>query len=332
MSLVSSMSLTFLESMTGNSPGRVLVAEDDAMFRRILQKWLENWGYQVTVAEDGGEAWSILQQERPPELLILDWMMPEIEGVELCRRIRARQRPPYQYILLVTGKDDKEDLVTGLEAGADDYLTKPFEQNELRAHLLVAKRILKLQQDLINAREELRSQAMHDVLTGIWNRRAVLDQLSCELDRSTRANTTTGVLMLDLDHFKKVNDTYGHLTGDAVLHEVAKRVTESVRSYDTVGRYGGEEFLVVLPNCGKAGIELNAERIRLAISSVPILTDDAKITITVSVGATMATAGAGSNNDVLTAADGALYQAKEAGRNRVCFKSLECKAILPMHL
>jgi len=257
--------------MTGNSSGRVLVAEDDAMFRRILQKWLENWGYHVIVAEDGGKAWSILQQERPPELLILDWMMPEIEGVELCRRIRERQRPPYQYILLVTGKDDKEDLVKGLEAGADDYLTKPFEQNELRAHLLVAKRILTLQRDLIDAREELRSQAMHDVLTGIWNRGAVLDQLSRELDRSTRAKTTTGVLMLDLDHFKKVNDTYGHLTGDAVLREVAKRVTESIRSYDTVGRYGGEEFVVVLPNCGTAEIEQNAERIRLAISSVPIL-------------------------------------------------------------
>jgi len=271
MSLVSSVSLTSLESMTGNSSGRVLVAEDDAMFRRILQKWLENWGYHVIVAEDGGKAWSILQQERPPELLILDWMMPEIEGVELCRRIRERQRPPYQYILLVTGKDDKEDLVKGLEAGADDYLTKPFEQNELRAHLLVAKRILTLQRDLIDAREELRSQAMHDVLTGIWNRGAVLDQLSRELDRSTRAKTTTGVLMLDLDHFKKVNDTYGHLTGDAVLREVAKRVTESIRSYDTVGRYGGEEFVVVLPNCGTAEIEQNAERIRLAISSVPIL-------------------------------------------------------------
>jgi two-component system cell cycle response regulator len=332
MSLVRSVPLSSSDSTTGNSPRRVLVAEDDAMFRRILQKWLENWGYQVIVAEDGGKAWSILQQERPPELLILDWMMPEIEGVELCRRIRERQRPPYQYILLVTGKDDKEDLVRGLEAGADDYLTKPFEQNELRAHLLVAKRILKLQQDLINAREELRSQAMHDALTGIWNRGAVLDQLSRELDRSTRANTTTGVLMMDLDHFKKVNDTYGHLTGDAVLREVAKRVTESVRSYDTVGRYGGEEFVVVLPNCGKAAIEQFAERIRLAIASVPSLTDPAKITITVSIGATIAAAELRSTNDILAAADEALYQAKEAGRNRVCFKELECKAILRMHL
>jgi two-component system, cell cycle response regulator len=330
MSIVRSVSLTSSEKMTGNSPGRVLVAEDDVMFRRILQKWLENWGYEVTVAEDGGKAWSILQQERSPELLILDWMMPEIEGVELCRRIRERQRPPYQYILLVTGKDDKEDLVRGLEAGADDYLTKPFEQNELRAHLLVAKRILKLQQDLINAREELRSQAMHDVLTEIWNRGAVLDQLGRELERAARAQTPTGVLMLDLDHFKKINDTYGHLTGDAVLREVAKRLTDSVRSYDMVGRYGGEEFVVVLPNCGKAEIEQNAERTRLAISSMPILTDPANITITVSVGATVATAGTGSKNDILTAADEALYQAKEGGRNRVCVKGLEYKAILPM--
>ena len=174
---------------------------------------------------------------------------------------------------------------------------------------------------------------MHDVLTGIWNRGVVLDQLSRELDRSTRAHTTTGVLMLDLDHFKKVNDTYGHLAGDAVLREVAKRITESVRSYDTVGRYGGEEFVVVLPNCGKAEIAQLAERIRLAISSVPILTDHAKIAVTVSVGATVAAAELRSINDILAAADEALYQAKEAGRDRVCFKGLECKTILPtMHL
>lgn len=331
MSLVRSVPFSS-DSTTGDSPGRVLVAEDDTMFRRILQKWLENWGYQVIIAEDGGKAWSILQQERPPELLVLDWMMPEIEGVELCRRIRQQQRRPYQYILLVTGKDDKEDLIKGLEAGADDYLIKPFEQNELRAHLLVAKRILKLQQDLINAREELRSQAMHDGLTGIWNRGAVLDQLSRELDRSTRAHTTTGVLMLDLDHFKKVNDTYGHLTGDIVLREVAKRITESVRFYDTVGRYGGEEFVVVLPNCGKAEIEQLAERIRFAIASVLIPTVDMEIAVTVSIGASVAAAELRWTNDILAAADKALYQAKEAGRNRVCFKELECKAMLPMDL
>src|SRR6266851_9319301 len=177
---------------TGNSScGHVLVADDDPMFRRILQAWLEGWGYRVIVAEDGAQAWSILQQEQPPELLILDWIMPEIDGTELCRRIREQQRSPYQYILLVTGKNDRQDVVRGLDAGADDYLTKPFERDELRARLRVGKRILALQDNLIHAREELRFQATHDVLTGLWNRGAVMELLNHELDRSKRANVPT---------------------------------------------------------------------------------------------------------------------------------------------
>src|SRR5437867_466742 len=140
----------------------VLIAEDDAISRKILQNWLKNWGYQVIIAEDGAKAWDILQEESPPELLILDWMMPGIEGTELCRRIRSRQRVPYQYILLLTANNDKQDVVRGLEAGAEDYLTKPFEPSELRARLTVGKRILALQRDLIQAREELRFQATHD--------------------------------------------------------------------------------------------------------------------------------------------------------------------------
>jgi diguanylate cyclase (GGDEF)-like protein len=287
------------------------------MFRRILQSWLERWGYKVIVAEDGAKAWSILQQEHPPELLILDWVMPEIDGTELCRRIRERQRSPYQYILLVTGKDDKQDVVGGLEAGADDYLTKPFDQNELRARLQVGRRILALQQDLINAREELRIQATHDALTGIWNRGAVLDLMHRELDRAARAETLTAVLMLDLDHFKNINDTHGHLTGDVVLREVAKRIAQSVRPYDLVGRYGGEEFLVVLPSSGITEIEQSANRIRCAIASTPILSASPEVRVTVSIGATLSSAGCRSEKDLLLAADKALYQAKDGGRNRV---------------
>ncbi len=299
----------------------MLIAEDDAMFRRILQSWLESWGYQVVVAEDGAEAWNILQQDHPPELLILDWIMPEIDGTELCRRIRERKRSPYQYILLVTGKDDRQDVVRGLEAGADDYLTKPFDRNEFQARLRVGRRILTLQHDLINARDELQFQATHDILTGVWNRGAVLDLLHRELERAARARTSTSVLMLDLDHFKKINDTYGHLTGDAVLREVANRITQSVRSYDLVGRYGGEEFLLVLAACGKSEIEQSADRIRLAIASTPILSVSSEIAVTASIGATVIADGGVTQEEILLTADKALYQSKNDGRNRVTILS-----------
>jgi two-component system, cell cycle response regulator len=319
---MSSGSITLHSTKPGSdsSCGQVLIAEDDAMSRRILQSWLASWGYEVIVAEDGAKAWDILQQEHPPELLILDWVMPKIDGTQLCRRIRERQRSPYQYILLVTGKDDKQDVVRGLDAGADDYLTKPFDQNELRARLQVGRRILTLQQDLINARDELQIQATHDSLTGIWNRGAVLDLMHRELDRAARAETLTAVLMLDLDHFKKINDTHGHLIGDVVLREVAKRIAQSVRPYDLVGRYGGEEFLAVLPSCGKTEIEQSANRIRCAIASTPILSASSaslEIRVTVSIGATVSFAGCRSEKGLLLAADKALYQAKDGGRNRV---------------
>jgi diguanylate cyclase (GGDEF)-like protein len=293
----------------------VLLAEDDPMFRKILQRWLETWGYQVIVAEDGEKAWSILQQEHPPELLILDWVMPGLDGTELCRRIRSRQQTSYQYILLVTAKDDGRDVVTALEAGADDYLTKPFDRSELRARLRVGSRILTLQDDLIHAREELRFQATHDALTGIWNRGAFLELLQREIERAVRSQTSTGLLMLDLDNFKKINDTYGHLAGDAVLKEVASRISQVVRSYDFVGRYGGEEFLVLLPGSDKEHAQQSAERIRSEIAKDPFLTAGAETSVTASIGVTAATVNTISGKEILAIADSALYEAKRAGRN-----------------
>ncbi len=286
------------------------------MFRRILQSWLQNWGHEVLIAENGARAWDILQQEQPPELLILDWIMPEVDGTELCRRIRGQQRSRYQYILLVTGKNDRQDVVRGLDARADDYLTKPFDRDELRARLRVGKRILDLQDSLIHAREELRFQATHDVLTGLWNRGALMELLNHELDRSRRANAPTAVLMLDLDHFKRINDTYGHLAGDAVLKEAAQRLTRAIRSYDCAGRYGGEEFLVVLPGCDRGQTQNTAERIRSEIGGSPVLAAGAKISFTASIGATVADGGSCSPAEILAAADTALYEAKNAGRDR----------------
>jgi diguanylate cyclase (GGDEF)-like protein len=309
--------MSIAETESRSSCGRVLIAEDDAMSRKILQSWLENWGYKVTVAENGAIAWNILQREHPPELLILDWVMPEIDGVELCRRIRDKQHSPYQYILLVTARDAKQDVVRGLEAGADDYLKKPLDRNELRARLKVGERILTLQRDLIQAREDLRFQATHDALTGILNRRTILDLLHRELERAAREHSTTGLLMLDLDHFKRVNDTYGHLTGDVVLKEVTRRMSQAVRSYDMVARYGGEEFLIVLPGCNKDQIQECAERVRSAIASAPIMVHNSEIPVAVSIGATVAIGGVTTETDVVAAADAALYEAKNSGRNRV---------------
>lgn len=305
-------------SSTRASRTGVLVAEDNPMFRRILQSWLEDWGYQVTVAEAGDAAWSVLNSTQPPQLAILDWMMPEIDGVELCRRIRARNSPPYQYILMLTARDNQRDRVLGFEAGADDYLTKPFDREELRARLRVGQRILTLQEDLIRAREGLRYQATHDVLTGTFNRGAILEDLRRVLERAERTGGAAGILLLDLDHFKLVNDRHGHLAGDAVLLEAARRVSRALRPYDLLGRYGGEEFLVVLPDCSSGATALAAERIRAAVADTPIaIPDDGAIPVSVSIGGVIAGEGRWKETDLLAIADSALYQAKEQGRNRV---------------
>jgi two-component system, cell cycle response regulator len=292
------------------------------MFRMILQSWLEAWGYRVTLAEDGGQAWKALQQEPPPQLLILDWMMPQTNGVELCRRVRKENRTPYQYILLATAKDGKQDLVKGLEAGADDYLTKPFDKSELRARLKACNRILTLQDSQIQAQEQLLFQATHDLLTGVWNRGAILETFRRELDRAARSKTATGLLMLDVDHFKAINDTHGHLVGDGVLKQVTQRIVHAVRGYDSVGRYGGEEFLIVLPGCGRDQIDQGAERVRSAVDDGPLVVDGVNIAVTVSIGAAVATGATVSDLEILAAADAALYRAKRAGRNRTVLSDL----------
>ena len=261
----------------------VLIAEDDPIFRRILESWFKRWDYRVTAVENGLAAWDVLEKEDAPQLAILDWMMPGMDGIEVCRRIRSCHHGPYRYVLFLTAKDDKQDVVAGLEAGADDYLTKPFDVDELRARVRAGKRILDLQEALIRAKEELQFEAAHDRLTGIWNRGAILDLLKRE-ERRRRSGESLGIIMVDVDFFKKVNDTYGHLVGDAVLREVGSRLASALRSYDSVGRYGGEEFLIVVPGCDALNLRVTAERLRQKIADEPISTTAGPVPVTISLG------------------------------------------------
>jgi len=281
----------------------------------------------VIVVRDGVEAWKILQGDAAPRLVILDWMMPGLDGIQICHQVRQRAAAPYVYILLLTAKGNQKDVINGLEAGADDYLTKPFHALELKARLRSGRRILELQQQLIAAREALRLQATHDLLTGLWNHAAILDILQRELDRARRESNPLGVVMGDLDHFKRVNDTYGHLAGDAVLREVAKRLSASVRPYDSVARYGGEEFLIVAPNCDPgSGLNL-AQRLRSSLDQKPIDLSEGMLPLTCSLGVAVGGLASKDNSDsMLRAADAALYRAKANGRNRI---ELAASGIVP---
>ncbi len=300
-------------------PIRALVAEDNPVFQSVLFSMLTRWGYDTVVAQDGNEAWEILQSSNPPRLAVLDWVMPGIDGVEICRRIRAAGNEPYVYILLLTARTDSKDLVEGMEAGADDYVTKPFNLHELRVRLRAGRRILELQDELLRAREELRERATHDSLTGLYNRCSILDSLQKELLRANRENHPIAVLMADLDMFKQVNDTYGHLAGDRVLAEAAQRMQSSIRRYDAIGRYGGEEFLIVLTGCAQDEAESLAWRTQAAIGSQPYVFANGSTRVTGSVGLSWRAAPSpGDMEPLIHEADEALYQAKRDGRNRVC--------------
>jgi len=297
---------------------RILLADDELMSRRLLQKTLERAGYEVTAVENGRLAADQLCPMDGPRLALLDWVMPELDGPGVCREVRKRKEQSYVYMVLLTSRESKEDVVAGLESGADDYLTKPFDPEELKARLRTGLRILDLEDRLVEAREQMRFQATHDGLTTLWNRGVILDLLGRELARSAREGVCTAVLICDLDHFKDVNDTYGHPAGDEVLKETAKRLLSSVRSYDFVGRYGGEEFLVVLNNCNPAYGFARAEEIRKAIAQRPVQTSVGPVPITMSLGLLLSQDwGRRPVQELLQEADKALYAAKEAGRNCV---------------
>jgi two-component system, cell cycle response regulator len=300
---------------------RILIADDSIVSRHLLDAALRKLGYEVIMACDGAEAWDVLQSDNPPRIAILDWVMPGLSGPEVCKRVRQRSRDSesaYTYLLLLTSKSQKEDLIEGMESGADDYLVKPFEPNELRVRLRSGSRIIDLQRQLVAAREELREQATKDFLTRLWNRSSILDILQRELTRAARESRNLGLVLADLDSFKTINDTYGHFAGDAVLREFSRRMLFCMRSYDAIGRYGGEEFLVVLPGCDEHCTATQAERMRVALAGEPMLINEVRYESTCSFGGTSWHPGMPEQpENLIRICDKALYMAKNQGRDRV---------------
>lgn len=309
---------------------KILIADDDPVSSRLLDRLLVKWGYEVIAAHDGTEAWEVLQAENAPRVALLDWIMPGIDGLEICRRVRARSSQPYVYIMLLTANDKVGNLVEGLESGADDYLTKPFHPQELRARLRVGLRMLDLESRLVEARESLRFKASHDSLTTIWNRGAIIEMLERELSRARRDGSSVGILLADIDHFKRVNDTRGHLVGDEVLRAVTGRLKGEVRSYDSVGRYGGEEFLILLPGCDNPKLTAKAERLVKVVERSSIGTSTGTVAVTISIGGIASGDCPHADvNKLLLAADTALYRAKVSGRNRSEMALLSDMEVVP---
>lgn len=291
---------------------RILLVEDSVIDRHQISAYLGDWDFDFKAVGSGSEAWNLLQEPDAPRLILLDWMLPGLDGIELCRRIRRLGSDgTYFYTVMLTAKDRKQDLLTAMAAGADDYLAKPVDPSELKARVLVGKRILELQQSLKFA-------ATHDFLTKLLNRAEILAGLKRELSRSERTGQPVGIILADLDHFKEVNDSHGHAAGDEALKEVARRLRSDLRPYDLAGRYGGEEFLLILPTCNLNIATQRAEQLRLSISKEPVFTLLGGVPLTISMGVTVSNPEAGlTAQELLQQADTALYRAKEKGRNCV---------------
>jgi len=300
----------------------ILIADDDIVSSKILEKNLKNWGYKVIITKDGQEAWIILQK-RKISLAILDWMMPKIDGIEICQKLRSNRRKHYTYIILLTSKDQKKDIIKGLNSGADDYIKKPFEIQELQARLKTGIRVIELEEKLINAKKEFEKLATKDSLTDLWNRRRMLEILEKEIHRSQRDKKPVATIMADIDRFKSINDSFGHNIGDQVLLEISKRLRQCIRDYDEIGRYGGDELLIVLTNRNLKNAAIVAERLKKTISDRKIRTDKGLLTVTISLGVTSSEKHTKYSSDcMILASDKALLEAKEMGRNHVCARKL----------
>jgi len=297
---------------------RALVAEDDAATRTVIQDALRSQGYEVITVADGNETWDVLSNPHAPRLVVLNWHMPGLDGPEICRRVRQREGGQHVYVLMMTNGSGGATVTEALEAGADDFVNKSVSMAELAARLLPARRFVRVCEEIIEFKESMRRQAPYDVLTGLDNRVTILDFLNKEVARSNRHNAPMSVVLVAIDHWTSLNETYGRRTGDGVLCTLARRMEEIVRPYDLVGRFGDEEFLVVAPGCDASGAAEFGERIRTSLTGQTVRVQGKLVAITASLGA--------ADNAVCEDPDGsrlvdearaALQRARTAGGNRV---------------
>jgi diguanylate cyclase (GGDEF)-like protein len=311
------MSLAKHEADAAARDFKVLVADDSPIYRKLVEHTLSEKQYAVLFAKSGREAIDLFS-EHQPSLVITDWMMPDLSGIELCEHIRNHSQQTYTYIIILTGITEKNKLVKGLAAGADDYLTKPFHSDELLARVGVGRRIVELHRQLEAKNRMLEELALSDPLTGLPNRRAIDDWATRQLSGAARYGFSFLVVLADLDHFKAVNDTHGHDAGDTVLKKFSEIVKANSRRSDMCGRIGGEEFLFVLTHTTQEGARVVIERIRAELEATKFVFDGTSLTVTASFGlAGFEGTQAPDFNQLVTQADAALYAAKRTGRNRI---------------
>ena len=298
---------------------RVLLTDDEPVQRMLIGRMLSRAGYEVVMAEDGQQAVQMMQQGNF-QLLVTDWEMPNLDGIGLCRAVRSMNLPYYTYTILLTSRDAIEHVVMGLQSGADDYLTKPIMEPELLARLNTGKRLVEMERSLRQAMEENRRLSIIDALTGVFNRRYLMEQLAKELERSARYHHPLSLMLCDVDHFKRINDNYGHQCGDETLVQFSQVLRSCLRETDWIARYGGEEFVIVLPETTLSAATQVAERCRTALAKEPLKMSDQTLSVTASFGVSgwQESVPAGTDiNKLIAVADAGVYASKQDGRDKV---------------